>query len=152
VEGGDANALFASVRTVTRSPAAGFGVFYSASPLGTTSTSAAWLFGLKQDNRNRTNVALVNLGDLDNSPSTFLVDVYDGDTGRHVVSQQPFTVNALGWLQVNSLLASFAPGVSQGYVRTTRLGSNSFMTYAVINDGAAPGEPTGDGTFIPSSP
>jgi hypothetical protein len=41
----------------------------------------------------------------------------------------------------------------QGYARVVRVsGNNSFIAYAVINDGAAPGERTGDGAFIASSP
>ena len=43
--------------------------------------------------------------------------------------------------------------MNQGYARVTKVfGSNRFVTYAVINDGATPGERTGDGAFIASSP
>ena len=43
-------------------------------------------------------------------------------------------------------------GVQQGYAQVRRTaGANPFITYAVINDGAGPGERTGDGAYIGSS-
>ncbi len=51
------------------------------------------------------------------------------------------------------ILAQYAPGTTQGYARVTRIdGSDDFIGYGVINDGGRPGERTGDGTFISSSP
>jgi hypothetical protein len=55
-------------------------------------------------------------------------------------------------LQINSILALHAPGVSQGYAQVKRTsGNNPFITYAVINDGGQPGERSGDGAFVASS-
>ncbi len=51
------------------------------------------------------------------------------------------------------ILSQYAPGVTQGYARITRTaGKNSFIGYAVINDGGAPTHRSGDGAFIASAP
>jgi hypothetical protein len=51
------------------------------------------------------------------------------------------------------ILSQYAPGVTQGYARITRTGGNNpFIAYAVINDGGAPGQRSGDGAFIASAP
>jgi hypothetical protein len=43
--------------------------------------------------------------------------------------------------------------VRQGYVCITRkTGNNPFVAYGVINDGPQPGQRTGDGAFVASSP
>jgi hypothetical protein len=57
------------------------------------------------------------------------------------------------WKQINMILAQYAPGVTQGYARITRIaGNNPFIAYAVTNDGGQPGERSGDGAFIASAP
>ena len=41
-------------------------------------------------------------------------------------------------------------GVANGWVKVTRMaGTAPWITYAVVNDGAAPGERTGDGAYVP---
>ena len=63
------------------------------------------------------------------------------------------TLEANRWMQIGTILAQYAPGVTQGYAHVIRRsGGNPFIAYAVINDGGAPGERTGDGAFIVSSP
>jgi len=43
--------------------------------------------------------------------------------------------------------------VQTGYARVVPImDGNEFVAYGVINDGAAPGERTGDGAYIASSP
>ncbi len=53
---------------------------------------------------------------------------------------------------MNSLLADYAPGVNQGYARVVPSNAEPFVTYAVIIDGARPGERTGDASLISNSP
>jgi hypothetical protein len=59
-------------------------------------------------------------------------------------------------MQIGSVLAKYAPGVTQGYARVKRTErtakSGPFIAYAVINDGGHPGERTDDGAFLASSP
>lgn len=54
------------------------------------------------------------------------------------------------WLQLNSLYKSATSFSTTGFVRITKTsGSNPFIAYGVNNDGARPGERTGDGSYIP---
>ena len=48
------------------------------------------------------------------------------------------------------LAPEFAPaGVTNGYFRVTRqTGNNPFIVYGVVNDGASPGQRSGDGAFV----
>ena len=63
------------------------------------------------------------------------------------------TLPARGWSQVNRILAQYTPQVTQGYALVIcTSGNNPFIAYAVINDGAAAGDRTGDGAFISSAP
>ena len=60
-------------------------------------------------------------------------------------------VEARRWIQINSILANRAPGITQGYVRIKQfIGNNPFLAYAVVNDGGAPGERSGDGAYLPA--
>ena len=128
-----------------------YGVFYNAVPDGAAFTSSAWVDGLQQDGENRSNLALVNTGEVDSSPSVFDLEIYDGDTGRLVrtVSTQPLP--ARRWRQINAILADHARGTTQGYVRIRKIsGNNPFLAYGVVNDGGAPGQRSGDGAYVPA--
>ena len=61
-------------------------------------------------------------------------------------------MNPQGSFQLNSLLADYTPGVTQGYAHVVPSNAEPFVTYAVIIDGARPGERTGDGSVVNSSP
>ena len=77
-----------------------------------------------------------------------IIDIYDGDTGIKVASVPQFTMQSGEWKQFGGLLAQYAPGTRQGYAQVRRvLGTNPFILYTVINDGANPGERSGDGAF-----
>jgi hypothetical protein len=93
---------------------------------------------------------LVNTGETDSSADVFRIDLFDGETGVKVHSIEGITVNAKAWRQIGSILSQYA---KQGYAHVTRTsGSNPFIAYGVINDGAQPDQRTGDGAFIVSSP
>ena len=130
-----------------------FGVFYTAYPEGENSSQEAWLYGLQQNGESRTNLALVNTGETDDSEDTFRIELYDGATGKLASTVTPVTLPARGWKQLNRILAEYAPQVSQGYAHVLRTGGNNpFIAYAVTNDGGNPGDRTGDGAFIASAP
>ena len=60
-------------------------------------------------------------------------------------------VDARRWRQLNSILATHAPGTTEGYVWIEQFrGNNPFLAYAVVNDGGAPGERSGDGAYLPA--
>ena len=122
-------------------------------PEGTTTTNTAWLYGLQQNSENRTNLALVNTGETDSSVDTFRIELFNGDTGAKVTTVEGINLGANRWYQIGAILSRYAPGVTQGYARITRtVGNNPFIVYAVINDGAQPGQRSGDGAFISSTP
>ena len=151
VEGGDTSGIVIGARTVSPALVAGgqYGVFYKAVPYGAAFSRVAWVEGLQQNRESRSNLALVNTGEVDDSQSVFSIDIYDGDTGLAVRTLTGRTVPARGWLQINSILRDYAEGTTQGYVRIRKIsGNNPFLAYGVINDGGSPGERSGDGAFL----
>ena len=151
VDGGDMSGIVIGARTSSSDGRGGqYGVFYNAVPDGAGFTDSAWVDALQQNAENRSNLALVNIGEVDDSDSVFSLDIYDGDTGR-LVNTITRTVAALRWLQINSLLGNHAPGTTQGYVRIRKVsGNNPFLAYGVVNDGGAPGQRSGDGAYVPA--
>ena len=153
VDAGDMSGVVIGARTGSPGGGGTYGVFYHAVPYGSASSSSAWIHGLQQNSENRSNLALVNTGEVDDSDSTFSIDIHDGDSGLLVSTVSDLTVPARGWRQVNRILARYAPGTRQGYVQVRRTsGTNPFITYGVINDGVAPGQRSGDGVFLTSQP
>jgi len=149
----DSEGVCVAARTSTASDGGRYGVFYGAVAEGDEATSGAWLYGLRQDSQNRTNLALVNVGSRDASDDTFRIEIFDGSSGRKAATIEGVTVPARGFLQMNALLANETPSVSEGYALVTRTtGNNPFIAYAVINDGGQPGERSGDGTVIKGEP
>jgi len=58
-------------------------VFYTAIPEGESSPLEVWLYGLRQNGENRTNLALINTGESDRSVDIFRIELFNGDTGFH---------------------------------------------------------------------
>ena len=56
-------------------------VFYTATPYGSAFTTDAWLYGLQRDGENRSNLAIVNTGEVSGNSDTFDIELFDGDTG-----------------------------------------------------------------------
>ena len=151
VSEGDMSGIVIGARTGSPGGGGQYGVFYNAVPDGSASTGSAWIYGLQQNATNRSNLALVNTGEVDDGDSVFSLDIYDGETGRLVKTVATKTIPARGWHQINGILRTHAPGTQQGYVRIRKLsGNNPFLAYGVVNDGGAPGERSGDGAFLPS--
>jgi hypothetical protein len=142
---GGLSGVFPAVRVSTRTGNR-FGVFYPASSLWFAQREF-WLYGLQQNSTTRSNLALVNL----DGDTPYKIELFNGMTGNKVATVDSIT--PAPWLQLNGILSQYAPGVTQAYARVSRReGYGLFITYAVINDGGAPGERTGDGAFIASSP
>ena len=133
-----------------------YGVFYTAVPQGQGFTGSARVDGLQQNEENRSNLALVNTGQVDDSSSVFEIDIYNGETAMLVktvtMDEDPLTVvPAKRFRQINGILSRHAPGTTQGYVQIRKVsGANPFLAYGVVNDGGAPGERTGDGAYLPA--
>ena len=132
-----------------------YGVFYTAVPQGMGFTGEAWVDGLQQNEENRSNLALINTGEMDDQDIVFEIDIYDGETATlsktvTMAEEDKLVVPAKGFKQINQVL-KHAPGTTQGYVRIRRAsGANPYLAYGVVNDGGAPGERTGDGAYIPA--
>jgi hypothetical protein len=149
VSSGDLGGLSLAARTTTPGAGGRFGLFYASVPNGLASAASAWIYDLQQNALNRSNLALVNTGETDRSADTFEIEIFDGGTGAKVTTIGGVTVPAKGWLQISSILTQYAPNISQGYARVSRVqGNNPFIAYAVLHDGAAQGQGTGDGAFL----
>ena len=134
-----------------------YGVFYTAVPQGMGFTGDAWVDGLQQNEENRSNLALINTGEMDDQDIVFEIDIYDGETATlsktvTMAEEDKLVVPAKGFKQINQVL-KHAPGTTQGYIRirkTMGTSANPYLAYGVVNDGGAPGERTGDGAYIPA--
>ena len=145
--GGDG--LFLAARIAAPGGGGSFGVFLPAVVTGAAETEA-WLYGLRQDAENRSNVALINAGAPGDPPLALTLELHDGDTGRRVATVAVPPLEPGRSVQLNAVLDAHAPGVSNGYAHVVRVsGTSPFVAYAVVNDGARPGERTGDGAYVP---
>ena len=144
---GDMSGIEIGARTGSPDTRGGqYGLFYNAVPHGSASVESAWIYGLQQNAENRSNLALVNTGEIDNSPITLEITIFDG-SGELEPNMKSVTLKPRRWTQENGILGT----ISQGYVRVRKTsGNNPFVVYGVINDGGRPGERTGDGAFVPS--
>lgn len=140
-------------RTSTSSSGGRYGLFYGPVAANNPSKTSVWIYGLQQNAETRSNLAFVSLSGGIQEANTYRIDLFDGDTGTKASTIDKVTLVGERWFQFNNILATYAPGVRQGYARITPTSlENRFTAYAVINDGGAPGERTGDGAFITSSP
>jgi photosystem II stability/assembly factor-like uncharacterized protein len=143
--------IHASARTASQSGAGGqFGLFTPGVYAGGEAALEAYLYGLHADDSNRTNVAVINTGEADAGPVTLELQAFDGDAGGAAKgTAETVTLQAGEWHQLNNLLAS--KGVRNGWVRVRRTAGTAYwIAYAVVNDGAGPGQRTGDGAFVPA--
>jgi hypothetical protein len=152
VSAGDLSGVSVTARTSSAGGGGHFGLFYGSVAEGTACQVSTWIYGLQQNDQSRSNLALVNTAEIDSSDSNFRIELFDGRSGLKVKSLESITLKAKGWMQIGSILSQYAPGTTQGYIKITKTsGNNPFIAYAVINDGAQPGQGTGDGAFLLSS-
>jgi hypothetical protein len=152
VAGGDVGGLFLGARTSNPGDGGEYGVFYASRPFGTAVATEAWLYGLQQNAENRTNMAMISTGEVDQNPITLRIEIFDGATGNKVATVEGDPTTTLAWRgfkQIGAILKNYAPGILQAYARVTRTsGQNGFIVYAAVNDGANPGERSGDAAFV----
>ena len=150
-EGGDMSGIVIGARTGSQGGGGQYSVFYNAVPEGAGFSQVAWVEGLQQNQENRSNLALVNTGEVDESASVFHLEIYDGETGLLAETVVTKPIPARRWHQINGILGSYAPETRQGYIRIEKVsGANPFLAYGVVNDGGAPGERSGDGAYLPA--
>ncbi|MEO6323896.1 MAG: VCBS repeat-containing protein [Thermoanaerobaculia bacterium] len=148
---GDPEGILAGARTATTT--GGFGVFTPATAASdAVRGERVWLFGLRQDAEVRTNLALVNLSPF---VSRFDISIHDASSP----ATKTISDVRLGpgeWLQLGRILTMISPAMTEAYAE---IGGGSvvpfggapasFLTYAVINEGAEPGQGSGDGSYVP---
>ncbi len=151
-EEGDARGLFVGSRTSTGDAAGHYGVFMGAVAGDDLATEKAVVYGLRQDRGSRSNLALVNAGD---SRATYRVELL-GPRGTEVLGViDPVPADPGGWVQLDGVLQPYRglAEITDGYARITRTsGDGPFYAYGVVNDGAAPGRGSGDGSVAPMLP
>jgi len=139
---------FASVRTTAPSGPGRAGLAYPAPAPGETYTGTTWLYGLRENAADRTNLALVNFSD---APMTFHVSLFSGvlgENGRGPALDPDLTLGPGQWAQIGSVLARASPPIAQGYARVDVVkGSGPYLAYAVFNDNG-----TNDGSYVTSEP
>jgi hypothetical protein len=147
--GGNLGGVVLGARVSTLGGGGRFGLFFTAQAVERQTASALWLFGLQQNAENRTNLALVNLGQPGDAPDVFDIELYDGVSGAKVSTLSAVGLGAQAWKQYGAILSTNAPGVTQGYAHVVRTsGTSPFFVYGAVNDGGAPGLRTGDGAFV----
>jgi hypothetical protein len=150
---GDLGGVVLGARVSTPGGGGRFGLFFTAQAVERQTAAALWLLGLQQNAETRTNLTLVNLGQPGDPPDVFDVKLYDGMTGALAATLSGVSLGPRAWKQFDAILSSSAPGVTEGYAYVVRtLGTSPFYVYGVLNDGAAPGQRTGDGAFVWGAP
>ncbi|MYJ75993.1 MAG: hypothetical protein F4089_13275, partial [Gammaproteobacteria bacterium] len=145
---GDMSGIVIGARTGSPDARGGqFSLFYNAVPYGAASVESAWIYGLQQNAENRSNLAVVNTGEIDDSSTTLEITLYDGK-GNSQPRTRSIVLGPRRWHQFNGILGR----ISQGYVQVRKTsGNNPFVAYGVINDGGRRGERSGDGAYLPAS-
>ncbi len=150
-EEGDLSGIVIGARTGSKGGGGQYSVFYNAVPEGEAFEKEAWVDGLQQNEENRSNLALVNTGEIDDSASIFHLEIYNGETGMLEETVVTKPIPARGWHQIDGILLRANPETRQGYIRIEKVsGENPFLAYGVVNDGGAPGERSGDGAYLPA--
>ena len=105
---GDMSGIVIGARTGSQGGGGSYSVFYNAVPEGGAFAEVAWVDGLQQNEENRSNLALVNTGEVDGSASVFHLEIYDGETGLLAETVVTKPIPARGWHQINGILGSYA--------------------------------------------
>ncbi|HQQ78439.1 MAG TPA: VCBS repeat-containing protein [Thermoanaerobaculia bacterium] len=135
-------AVTASVRTTSPS---GAGVSCGGVPLASALRGPAIVPWLKEDARDRTNLALVNAGGDAEGPITLRVTVHPGTAGAESPAVLPdVTLPPGGFFQFGRILRTAGLAASVGWARVERVsGGAPYLSWAVVNDAG-----TSDGSFV----
>lgn len=129
--------VFVGARTYTADPAGGAGTFGLFTPAAEAGAGPITIFGLQQNDAQRSNLAVVNTGA---SPVTVRIELF-GPGGQSLGVLPDRTIGGLGWIQVGQPLAGKA---ASGRAIVTRVEGNSpISAYGVLNDAV-----TSDGSYL----
>ncbi len=138
-----------TVRTTTEVPEGRAGLAYAGIPTMTALAGPSYICGLRQNQADRSNVALQNVGSPSDGNITLRLTVFSGAKGPRISKLLPDQVlGPGGFAQINGVLTSNGLELSNGYVRVERIkGTAPYYAYGVIND-----QSNSDGSFIPPIP
>ena len=146
---GEESGYYVGARNSTLLDGRRSGFVQAAVPYGDSHHSPAWLYGLRRGGQKRTDLGIVNTGELSDETSLFSVEIYDGETGMLVHRIEEVELEARKSIRLGSILERNAAETEQGYVRVSRIsGSNPFVTFAVVTDGFQDSRSSGDAYFI----
>jgi Beta-propeller repeat len=137
------------VRTTTSVVEGRAGLAYAGITSASALTGASYLFGLRQNAVDRSNVAIQNAGTPADGEVVLELTVFSGDAATPISSVlPPETLSPGGFRQISGILQANGLSLTNGYVRVERLsGKAPYYAYAVIND-----QTNSDGSFIPAIP
>ncbi|MFN8008736.1 MAG: IPT/TIG domain-containing protein, partial [Terriglobia bacterium] len=135
----------ATIRTTTPVPEGRAGMTYPGIVVRNGLTESSYLCGLRQDQRDRSNVAIQNLGSAADGYIVMKLTVFSGAGNDFTPHVLPYQVLAPGgWMQVAGILDANGLSINNGFVEVERIsGTSPYFTYGVINDQA-----NSDGSFI----
>ncbi len=149
---GSLDGVVVSARTAAAGSVKGrYGLFQTALPRRDAAETPAWIYGLVQDDSNRSNLAFVN-ADPAGEATRLRVELFRASDGAKVATIEgaETTLAPGAWAQIDRVLERYAPGTTSAYARVTRVsGTSPFVAYAVVNDGGQPGQRSGDGAYVP---
>jgi pseudomonalisin len=126
-----------------------YGLSYPAVAASARAKGEAWVYGLRQDADVRSNLAIADARAGSSGTVTYVIDVFDADTGSTTPVQtltRPLTGGE--WTQIDGILSG--AGIAHGYVRIRPdSGTSDFVVYGVVNDGPTAGSRTSDGSYVP---
>ena len=148
-DGGEDSGIYVASRNSTLIDGHRNGFVHAAVPYGDSHHSSAWVYGLRQDQEKRTDLGIVNTGELSDETSLYRVEIYDGETGMLAHTIEEVELEARHSVRLESILEGADSDTRQGYVRVSRIsGSNPFVAFAVVTDGFRDDQPSGDAFFI----
>ena len=133
---------FAGARTTAPSGSGRAGLAYAGVRLDDGFTGLVYLFGLRENAADRSNLALVNMNAA--MPISLRVTLYAGADGRSTVLPN-VELGPGQWTQIGHVLSG--PGYDSGWATVELAGGpGPFYAYAVFNDNV-----TSDGSFVPAA-
>ncbi len=131
--------------TVAPQPVGRAGLAYTDTDPSSSSATKLYIYGLRTNDADRSNLAVYNRGA---DPVSLKVTLVSGDDGSffEVTAGVPRVLPAYGWYQYGDGVLLRTAGFSSGYAVIERAsGSGPFGAYGVVND-----QLTNDGSFIPA--
>ncbi len=149
VAGTSPSDVAAMVRTTTAAGRGRAGLAYPAVPASKALNDPVYLLGLRQNEQDRSNVAVQNAGGPGEGDIVLRLTIFSGDRGRPLSLVLPEIHLGPGeFRQINGILNSVGGALLSGYVRVEKLsGSAPYYAYGVIND-----QMSSDGSFVPPTP